>query len=344
MLTNTRFYLTKRSNGYYYIGWVEGNRRKWKSTKCTTKSDAFSFLKSFKSETEKKVEPLRLSLFTELFRTRVNGSIRKSTLRLYLASLKSFQTVAGDKLLSEYTVTDIENYKQKRLESISPITLNIELRSLKSTFNWAVKWELLKENPFRKVSLLKVPQRAPIYLTKEDFKKLMAAVKEPLLRDVFLFAVLTGFRKGEILNLKWSGVDLQKRQATIENSDAFTTKNGKSRTVPLNDAVFEMLSKRDAERNGCEYVFHRNGFRLNDLYLTHRFKKYVVDLGLNPKLHLKSCRHTCASWLVDAGVSLYVVQNILGHSNISTTQIYSHLSQNTFHESVNKVTLMGGPY
>jgi site-specific recombinase XerD len=50
-------------------------------------------------------------------------------------------------------------------------------------------------------------------------------------------------------------------------------------------------------------------------------------------------RHSCASWLVDAGVSLYVVQNILGHSNISTTQIYSHLSQNTLHESMNRVSL-----
>ena len=86
-------------------------------------------------------------------------------------------------------------------------------------------------------------------------------------------------------------------------------------------------------------IFHRNGFRLNDYNLSHKFKKYVVDLKLNPKLHFHSLRHTCASWLVDVGVSLYVVQNILGHSNISTTQIYSHLSQNTLHESVNKVTI-----
>jgi site-specific recombinase XerD len=328
-----------KRGAYYQIGWVEGDRRKWRTTKCTTKSEALVFLKSFETQNEKKVEPLRLSQFTELFRTRINGTIRKSTLRPYLASLKSFESVISDKLMSEYNVDDIENYKQKRLQSISPTTLNIELRSLKSTFNSAVKWELLKENPFRKVSLLKIPQRPPIYLTKEDFKKLISVVKEPLLRDVFLFAVLTGFRKGEMLNLKWSGVDLQKRQVTIENSEGFTTKSGKSRTIPLNDAVFDMLSKRNAERNGCEYVFHRKGYKLNDLYLTHRFKKYVVDLGLNPQLHLHSCRHTAASWLVDAGVSLYIVQNILGHANIATTQIYSHLSQNTLQESVNKVSL-----
>ena len=65
------------------------------------------------------------------------------------------------------------------------------------------------------------------------------------------------------------------------------------------------------------------------------------DAELSETLHFHSLRHSCASWLVDAGVSLYVVQNILGHSNISTTQIYSHLSQNTLHESVNRVALCG---
>ena len=297
MISNTRFYLKKRSTGYYYIGWVEGNARKWKSTKCTTKSEGLSFLKSFKAENDKEAEPLRLSQFTELFRTRANGSIRKSTLCLYLASLKSFQTVIGDRPLSAYSVQEIENYRQSRLESVSPITLNIELRSLKSLFNSAVKWELLKENPFRKVSLLRIPQQQPTYLTKENFKQLIGAVNKPLLRDVFLFAVLTGFRKGEIINVKWSGVSFEKRQITIENSSDYLTKSGKPRSVPMSEALVDMLTRRQAERNGCEYVFHRNGYKLNDLYLTHRFKEYVVKLGLHPKLRFHSLRHGTSPWI-----------------------------------------------
>jgi hypothetical protein len=82
----SKLYLTKRAHGYYYIGWYEGNHRRWKSTKCTTKSAALTFLKSFESESLVKVEPLRLSKFTELFRSRTNGTIRKSTLRPYLSS------------------------------------------------------------------------------------------------------------------------------------------------------------------------------------------------------------------------------------------------------------------
>lgn len=109
------------------------------------------------------------------------------------------------------------------------------------------------------MSLLKVPQQPPTYLTKEDYKRLVEVVKEPLLRDVSLFAVLTGFRKGEIINLKWSGVDFAKRQITIGNSEGFTTKSGKSRTVPMNDGLIEMLTRRETDRNRCETVFHRQG-------------------------------------------------------------------------------------
>jgi site-specific recombinase XerD len=222
---------------------------------------------------------------------------------------------------------------------LSPASVNIELRSLKSVFNSAIKWELLEENPFRKVSLVKTSQKSPVYLTKEDFRTLFSAVKESVLRDIYLFAVLSGFRKGEIINLQWSGVDFEKRQVTITNSESFQTKSGKLRTVPMNDAVFEMLKRRVSESNGCKYVFHRNGFRLDDSYATHRFKDYVVALGLNGELHFHSLRHTAASWLVDAGVSLYAVQNILGHASITTTQMYSHIALSTLHESVNRVSL-----
>ncbi|MGB5872712.1 MAG: hypothetical protein WBH56_03230, partial [Bacteroidota bacterium] len=69
---STKYYLFKRSNGYYYIGWTEGNRRRWKSTRCNKKSDALSFLRAFKAESLVKRKPIRLSEFTELFRTRIN--------------------------------------------------------------------------------------------------------------------------------------------------------------------------------------------------------------------------------------------------------------------------------
>ena len=109
---STKYYLFKRSNGFYYLGFTDGNRRRWKSTKCNKKSDALAFLKSFKSESLVVRKPIRLSEFLDLYQVRVNGSIRTSTLRTYTSPGKYFISVIGDKLLTEYTVHDIENSEE----------------------------------------------------------------------------------------------------------------------------------------------------------------------------------------------------------------------------------------
>jgi integrase len=156
-------------------------------------------------------------------------------------------------------------------------------------------------------------------------------VKEPVLRDIYLFASLTGMRISEILDLTWDKVDFEKRQIVVSNSATFTTKTGKVRVLPMHDKVLSLLSEKKARKSTSTRVFHNSsGFPLLMNHVSKRFKDYVRLAGLSDKLHFHSLRHTCASWWVDAGVSLYVVQNILGHSNISTTH---RLVQNKTPES-----------
>ena len=69
-------------------------------------------------------------------------------------------------------------------------------------------------------------------------------------------------------------------------------------------------------------------------YVSRKFKKYVLKAELNPKYKFHSLRHTCASWLVQAGVSLYIVKELLGHSSISVTEIYSHLRTDDLRKSI----------
>lgn len=70
-----------------------------------------------------------------------------------------------------------------------------------------------------------------------------------------------------------------------------------------------------------------------------RRNQYVHKLGLNEKLHFHSLRHTFASWLVQNGVSLYEVQKLLGHGNISVTQVYAHLQPERLHSTVNRISI-----
>jgi len=338
-----KLYLTKRRNGYYYIGFFEGHSRKWRTTKCTTKSDALQFLRTFEgTKRETECTPLLSELFARFAVTRGN-SIRPSTMDNYRLSVNHFKGVCGDRVIDQYTVTDIERFKNAQIgRKVSKVSVNIWLHGVKSVSGFALKHEWIVKSPFQRSLEFSIPQQTPTYVAKEDFQKLLDKVNEPMLRDFFMFAALTGLRRSEILNLKWSAVDFEKRQFTVSNSETFTTKTGRERTVPMHEEVYKILSLRRGDGTEDGLVFcKRGGFRLERNYVSKKFKKAVRDAELSEKLHFHSLRHSCASWLVDAGVSLYVVQNILGHSNISTTQIYSHLSQNTLHESVNRVALCG---
>ena len=94
----SKLYLTKRRNGYYYIGFFEGNHRKWRTTKCTTKSDALQFLRTFEGTTkDAERTPLLSELFARFESTRVN-SIRPSTMELYRLAVDLFKEVCGDDL------------------------------------------------------------------------------------------------------------------------------------------------------------------------------------------------------------------------------------------------------
>jgi integrase len=163
----------------------------------------------------------------------------------------------------------------------------------------------------------------------------MSLTDNQLLKDIFLFAFFTGARISEILNLKWSDIDFKNNQIRISNSDEFITKSGKERVIPIHIKVQELFSRLD---KSTEFVFVKNhNHRYSRNYVTHRFKHYAGKTGLPENIHLHSCRHSFASLCVQSGVDLYSVKALLGHSNITTTEIYSHLSLSHLQSAVDKI-------
>jgi len=341
MSNDKKLYLTKRSNGYYYVGYFDNNRLRWKTTQQKTKPEALDFLKSFSPKTEDNKEPLTLTSLFAIY-TQLHGiALRAKTLALYDDAVTEFISIVGDKLLSTYTPQDIESYKQKLLSNkLAPTTVNIRYRAVKSVFGFAVTHEHLMKSPFAKTAFIKIAQRAPLYLTREDVQKLLAKVKNTTLKDLFLFAALTGMRLAEITNLKWSAIDFKTSQIVVKNDDSFTTKSGKERAVPIHSLVLEVLKRRAAHRKSAEYVFSKSsGYKLSESYVSHQFKFYVTKAQIDERLHFHSLRHTTASHLVNAGVSIYEVQKLLGHSSVATSMIYSHLAPSRLAESINKIEL-----
>jgi site-specific recombinase XerD len=334
-----KFSLFKRYNGHYYIIYEHDGKTKWKSTKKKLKHEALAVLSDFKEYLRKDVPKTKFSDFKQQFLTLQSNNLRSSTIeRIYLPAFNSFERICGNKHLAAYSLRDIEHFKSVRLLVCSPTTVNIQFRTLRAAFNHAVDWQLLYQNPFLKTSQLTAPEQLPSYLTKEQFKKLLGVVEEKELKDLIVFATLTGMRLGEIVNLRWADIDLERKLVQVSNSKTFKTKTGKMRTLPLNLLVVDLLRQKALLTQITEYVFQRNGLRIAEGYISHTFKKFVRLSGLPEAIHFHTLRHTFATWLVQEGVNIYEVQKLLGHSDITTTQIYSHLASNELHHTINKIS------
>jgi integrase len=334
-----RVSLFKHRSGVYYVLYYENGRRKWKSTSCTTKPEALKALTQFRELLTKRVRSIPLREFFAQFLTYAETTYRPKTLEMYRTLLTRFEALYPKAFLSDLTAEHVDRYKAKRLSEVSPVSVHVELRTLRSILNTARRWKLLSANVFDGVSLPQLPEQAPLALSVEDFQKLLAAIRESWFRDVVLFAVLTGLRRGEILNLKWSNVDLSRKLVQVETSATFKTKAGRRRTIPLSEAAFALLSARFG-KSPSEFVFTLNDRPIFEDWVTHLFKRYVRKLSLsNSRIRFHSLRHTFASWLVQSGVPIFQVKALLGHRNVRTTESYSHLSGSNLHEVVNKIPL-----
>ena len=337
--------LFKRSNGIYYIVCADDcGKRKWVSTHERLKSQAVKKLLNFGTSTKKPGPRKSLQQFTTEFLSFAHEFYSPGTVGIYKKTLGKFLNQVGDLALQSITPRHVDLFRENRLREVSRTTVNIELRTLRAAFYTAQRWKMMEENPLEKVALCKIEEKAPCFLSLAEFRELHSAVKEEWLRDMMVLAALSGMRRGEILNLKWQNVDLRNGLITIQSSVDFKTKGGKKRVVPMNRGLVEMFERR-LRQNGEELVFALEGRKISRWWVSRRFKRYVLKLGLDDKLHFHSLRHSFATWLVQDGASIYEVQKLLGHSSIKTTEIYSHLVSEQLHKTVNRirVSLPPGP-
>src|SRR5207247_656569 len=145
-------------------------RRKWKSTGETRQSLALNALLKFEKLLSSPTRRTLLSEFIDDFLLSATTSYSAGTKGIYKQALSKFISTIGDMSLTSVTPKHIDKYKTDRLKNLSPVTLNIELRTLRAAFYTAVRWKLLVENPFKNVPLLRVADHQPLYLSKGDFQ------------------------------------------------------------------------------------------------------------------------------------------------------------------------------
>ncbi len=261
---------------------------------------------------------------------------RPESYRRYVICSKFVLKFFGEKIsISHINMGMIEEYKiWRKKQGVTDNTINKELRFLSTLINKAVEFEWIKEHKlFRKAILIKGVKSERIrYLTTEEEERLISAIKSLknyLLLDIVLFALNTGMRLNEILGLKWENVKYKEKLIVLFPEQ---TKNKKIHIIPINQKAFEIIEKRfETKDRRCPYVFHRNGEKVKSIKegFTNALKKANIK---NFTFH--DLRHTFASRLVQKGIDLYVVKELLNHSSITVTQRYAHLKLENMKKAV----------
>ena len=355
-------YLFKRSNGVWYILDKRHGNSIWRSTGHTERRIAAKILREYlalhttnppemvtvpiaidipkeeRTQVHENISTLTLEKFEQEFVEYAMHNYSEGSRDIFRRALSFLKELSGNIPLTAMNMRLIDRFKTGRLKTRSAVSVNIELRSLRTFMATAVRWGYLDKNPFSGLKLVPVAERAPRFLELDEFNKLYKSIGQQRLREIVLFAIHTGTRRSEIVYLKWSDVYMERRVVSFESYGAFRVKAGKRRSVPLNDEVWNLLSHLRGKAT-CEYVFSLDGHRIDESLVTHKFKKCVTRIGIKKDIKFHSLRATFASWLVMKGVPIFSVSRLLGHSQVTTTQkYYAHLEPDTLHEVVNKIT------
>ena len=207
---------------------------------------------------------------------------------------------------------------------LAPATCNRILAVFKTICSLAVMRGLLLtgQSPCAGVSPFKIHAQRERYLSRDEAQRLMRALEKSDRPEAFAIRLLllTGARKSEVLKARWEHVRLDLRLLIVPLS-----KSGKPRHIPLSDEAITVI-RSIPRQQGNPWLFpgHAPGKPLSDLYLF--WNSLRRRLGLT-SVRIHDLRHTFASFLVNAGHSLYEVQKLLGHSDPRTTMRYAHLEQ-----------------
>ena len=336
-------FLLKR-DGIYHLEYfdVQENRTRRISTKQRIKRDALKFLSDFEnnSKTKKACNHISLEDFEKKYSEYVKTNLSNKYFLNVKLSFKQLIEHTGNLPISKLSYPIFDKFFTDTFSRTKQGAVTY-YRILKSAFNKAVQWEYIAENPVVKIKLPKIPQNHPSFLSEIELQIILSKEKNTLLKDIYIFAFNTGMRITEIVYLKWNQVSLEERAIRVMNTEEFTTKGKRERIIPLNDKVFKVLQNvlpKIINIQKSNYVFKKNGRKFNSDYISKAFKKAVTEAVkenlIDSKIHFHDLRHSFASNLAQKGVSLYIIKELLGHTDIKTTMIYSHLKPENLRSAV----------
>lgn len=255
------------------------------------------------------------------------------TITNYTVDLQSFAQFIGEKDVAAIDHLLLRRFlAEMRAKNFAKRTIARKLASLRSFFRFLFREGYIKTNPITSLSTPKLDKKLPVVLDEGKVTKLLQSPSEDDvsgLRDKALLETLysAGIRVSELVGLDTNDVDF------ISEVIKVFGKGSKERIVPIGSpavkAMRKYLEKRDGEvkvKDKDAVFLNKNGTRLTDRSVRRILDKYIRQTSVAEHISPHSLRHSFATHLLDRGADLRSVQELLGHANLSTTQIYTHVT------------------
>ena len=255
--------------------------------------------------------------------------------------------------LRELEARHLQMFYSEMLRKVKPNTVIHYHAIIHSALKYAVKTDMLVQNVADKVDRPKKNSFQPVFLSAEEMQKMFEALRGTKLELPVLVAAFYGFRRGEVLGLKWDAIDFERGTISVIRTVTTITVEGKQmeieqqsaktksslRTLPLigsfREYFLQVKEAQELNKQICGNCYNHEydgfvfvdelGERMRANYLTSAFPKFLEDHGLR-RMRFHDLRHSCASLLLANGVPLKHIQEWLGHSDFTTTaNIYAHL-------------------
>lgn len=254
-----------------------------------------------------------------------------NTVSAYINDLNKYEEFLKNDIL-ESDAEDLEKYL-KYIGGMQSTTVAHKITAIKSYFNYNIKRGIVKSNPANKVSRPKLAKHLPEYLTEEEVSKLLdVEVKSPYdFRNKTILELLysSGIRISELVNIKTPNYDSEECLIRIMG------KGSKERIIPLGDYAINIMNdymnnyRPLINKKFTDYIFINNrGDKISRQFIFKVIKKEALKKGIKKDISPHTLRHTFATHLLKNGADLRIIQELLGHENISTTQIYTHVTNN----------------
>lgn len=289
-------------------------------------------------------QALSLSKLSEDWLNHLAALGRKpNTIRSYAQQLDAFSEFvqALGVPFPEITPGDVEQWlSDMHAARLEPKTKVLRLGAIRCFYDWLIRKGVLEKNPFKDMAPITLEKKLPDYLEEGEVERMFSACWDLRERAVLEALYATGCRAMEIVTLNVEHVLFEAKAFRVKG------KGGKERMIPLHDVALaaiqgylpmrEQILARSGQANERALFLNYMGRRLGYLSIWSMVKKIAKRAGIQKRVYPHLLRHSFATHLHDHGADLRTIQELLGHSKLSTTEIYTHVSGKRLQEEYRK--------